>query len=85
MRAFSVIILLAALVLPSVVPAEIQTFTATHTYILGDYDSKEAAANIEQLPKQLSSPELRYSLTFTLGRICRAGLWHACMRRAKAC
>ena len=35
--------LLAALVLPTVVFAEIQTFTATHTYILGDHDSKDDA------------------------------------------
>jgi TPR repeat protein len=43
MRAFSVMTLLAALVLPIVVFAEIQTFTATHTYILGDHDSKDDA------------------------------------------
>jgi hypothetical protein len=43
MRALSVIILLAVLVLPTVVCAEIQTFTATHTYILGDHDSKDDA------------------------------------------
>lgn len=43
MRALSVIIFLAALVLPTVVFAEVQTFTATHTYILGDRDSKEDA------------------------------------------
>jgi len=43
MRAFSVIILLAALVFPTVAFAEIQTFTATHTYILGDHDSKDDA------------------------------------------
>lgn len=35
MRALSVIILLAALVFPSVAFAEVQTFTATHTYIMG--------------------------------------------------
>lgn len=28
---------------PAVVSAEVQTFTATHTYILGDHDSKEDA------------------------------------------
>ena len=43
MHALSVIILLAALVLPTVAFAEIQTFTATHTYILGDHDSKDDA------------------------------------------
>jgi TPR repeat protein len=43
MRACSVIILLAALVLPPVVFAEIKTFTATHTYIMGAHDSKDDA------------------------------------------
>src|SRR5713101_3416673 len=43
MRAFSVTTLLAALVLPPVAFAEVQTFTATHTYILGDHDSKDDA------------------------------------------
>ena len=43
MHAFSVITLLAALVFPTVVFAENQTFTATHTYILGDHDSKDDA------------------------------------------
>ena len=43
MRALSVITLLAALVLTTVAFAEIQTFTATHTYILGDHDSKDDA------------------------------------------
>jgi TPR repeat protein len=43
MRACSVIILLAALVLPPVVFAETQTITATHTYILGAQDSKDDA------------------------------------------
>lgn len=43
MRALSAIILLAALVLPTVALAEVQTFTATHTYILGDHDSKDNA------------------------------------------
>jgi hypothetical protein len=43
MRALSVIILLAALILPTVALAEVQTFTATHTYILGDHDSKDDA------------------------------------------
>ena len=43
MRALSVIILLATLILPAVTFAENQTFTATHTYILGDHDSKDDA------------------------------------------
>ena len=43
MRALTVITLLAALILPTVAFAEIQTFTATHTYILGDHDSKDDA------------------------------------------
>jgi TPR repeat protein len=43
MRALSVMTLLAALILPTVAPAEVQTFTATHTYILGDHDSKDDA------------------------------------------
>jgi len=43
MRALSVITLLASLVLPTVAFAEIQTFTAMHTYILGDHDSKDDA------------------------------------------
>ena len=43
MRALSVITLLAALVLSTVAFAEIKTFTATHTYILGDHDSKDDA------------------------------------------
>ena len=43
MRALSLIILLPALILPPVASAEVQTFTATHTYILGDRDSKEDA------------------------------------------
>lgn len=46
MRAFSVIILLALLVFPTAVSAEVQTFTATHTYVLGDRDSKEEARAI---------------------------------------
>jgi TPR repeat protein len=44
MRAPSVIILLAVLVLPTAAFAEVQTFTATHTYILGDHDSKDDAS-----------------------------------------
>lgn len=43
MRAPSVIVLLTALILPTVALADVQTFTATHTYILGDHDSKEDA------------------------------------------
>ena len=39
----SVIVLLTALILPPVALAEVQTFTATHTYILGDHDSKDDA------------------------------------------
>jgi len=44
MRVLSFIILLAALILPTVAFAEVQTFTATHTYILGDHDSKDDVA-----------------------------------------
>ena len=43
MRTFSVIVLLTIFVLPTVAFAEIQTFTATHAYILGDHDSKDDA------------------------------------------
>ncbi len=43
MRAISVIILLTTLILPTGASAEIQTFTATHTYILGDDDSRNTA------------------------------------------
>ena len=43
MRTFSLIVLLSAFVLPTVAFAEIQTFTATHTYTLGDHDSKDDA------------------------------------------
>ncbi len=43
MRALTFIILLAAPALPTVAFAEVQTFTATHTYILGDHDSKDDA------------------------------------------
>ena len=43
MHALSAITLLAALVLPLVAVAEVQTITATHTYILGDHDSKDDA------------------------------------------
>jgi hypothetical protein len=43
MCALFVITLLDALVLPTVAFAENQTITAKHTYILGDYDSKNDA------------------------------------------
>ena len=43
MRVLYAITLLVALVLPTVAFAEVQTFTATHTYILGDHDSKDDA------------------------------------------
>jgi len=43
MRTFSVIVLLSVFVLPTVGFAEIQTFTAMHTYTLGDHDSKDDA------------------------------------------
>jgi len=43
MRLLFVIILLTALVLPTASFAEVQTITATHTYILGDHDSKDDA------------------------------------------
>jgi hypothetical protein len=44
MRAFSAIILLTALVLPTIAFAEVQTFNATHTYILNNNDSNENEA-----------------------------------------
>jgi hypothetical protein len=43
MRALSVIILLAAIVLSTAAFAEVQTFTTTHTYVLGDDDSRNSA------------------------------------------
>ena len=43
MRALFVIILLAVLVPSTLAFAEVQTFTATHTYILGDDDSRNTA------------------------------------------
>ncbi len=43
MRTLSIITLLATLVLPTVAFAEMQTISATHTYILGDHDSKDDA------------------------------------------
>ena len=47
MRALSDITLLAALVLPTVVFAAIQTLTATPTYILGDRGNKEDVATAD--------------------------------------
>jgi hypothetical protein len=46
MRALSVITLLAALILPTDALAEVQTITATHTYILGDNDSLNDARQL---------------------------------------
>ncbi len=46
MLALSVITLLAALILPTGAFAEIQTITATHTYILGDNDSRNDARQL---------------------------------------
>ncbi len=43
MRALFVMTLLAVLVLPTGASAQVQTITATHTYILGDHDSKDDA------------------------------------------
>jgi hypothetical protein len=43
MRALFVLTLLTTLVLPPIALAEVQTFTATHTYILCDHDSKDDA------------------------------------------
>ncbi len=43
MRALFVIPFLAVLFLPTAASAEVQTFTAAHTYILGDHDSKDDA------------------------------------------
>jgi outer membrane protein len=43
MRTLTVMTILTTLVLPPVAFAEVQTFTATHTYILGDHDSKDDA------------------------------------------
>src|SRR5713101_795349 len=43
MGALSFLIRLATLFFPTVALAEIQTFTGTHTYILGDHDSKDEA------------------------------------------
>ncbi len=46
MRALSIITLLAALILPTGAFAEVQTITATHTYILGDNDSRNDARQL---------------------------------------
>jgi hypothetical protein len=46
MRDLSVIPLLAALILPTSAFAEVQTITATHTYILGDNDSRNDARQL---------------------------------------
>lgn len=46
MRALSVMTLLAALVLPSVAFATSQTITATHTYVMGDNDSRNDARRL---------------------------------------
>lgn len=43
MRLLTFLIFLAALALPTVAFAEIQTFTATHTYSMGDDDSRNTA------------------------------------------
>ena len=43
MRTLSIIILLTVLVLPTAAFAEVQTFTTTHTYVLGDDDSRNTA------------------------------------------
>ncbi|MDZ4732946.1 MAG: hypothetical protein SGJ16_05070 [Nitrospirota bacterium] len=45
-RAFSVITILAALILPTGAFAETQTFTATHTYILDENDSRNDARHL---------------------------------------
>ena len=46
MRALSVITLLAAFILPTGALAEVQTITATRTYILGDNDSRNDARQL---------------------------------------
>ena len=46
MRAFFVITLLTALILPTGALAEVQTITATHTYILDDNDSRNDARRL---------------------------------------
>jgi hypothetical protein len=46
MRALSVISLLAALIVPTGAFAEVQTITATHTYIPGDNDSRNDARQL---------------------------------------
>jgi len=46
MRVLVVIILLTALVLPTAAFAEVQTITATHTYVMGDNDSRNDARQL---------------------------------------
>jgi hypothetical protein len=46
MRVLSVIVLLTALILPVVAVAEVQTLTATHTYVMGDNDSRNDARQL---------------------------------------
>ena len=46
MRALSVITILATLILPTSALAEVQTIIATHTYILGDNDSRNDARQL---------------------------------------
>ena len=46
MRAFSVIMLQAALILPTDTFAEVQTITATRTYMMGDNDSRNDARQL---------------------------------------
>jgi hypothetical protein len=46
MRALSVIILLAALVLPTAAFAATKTITVTHTYAMGDNDSRNDARRL---------------------------------------
>ena len=46
MRVIFVIVLLAAFVFPLVASAEVQTITVTHTYIMGDNDSRNDARQL---------------------------------------
>jgi hypothetical protein len=46
MRAISAIILLALLAIPMGAAAEVQTVTATHTYVMGDNDSRNDARQL---------------------------------------
>ena len=41
MRVLSVIVLLTTLNFPTIAIAEVKTITATHTYVMGDHESKE--------------------------------------------